>query len=260
MSEPVQNSDVEDVLSSIRRLVSEEDRPAAKTEPPAPQADRLVLTPSLRVAEPAQPADEEPSSSETYVEPETEMYSEPGASEPLAEDVASAEPEHAPEEVAVQEVDDTTAEEEPDWEQPTSAASFEDESVVAQDDPAEPHVDEPSEVTTPETLSAKIATLEEVIARSDDQWEPDMAGTDDYAGTEPDGDMHWEDASDEEEVGGTQIFSADEDVLDEAALRDLVADIVREELQGALGERITRNVRKLVRREIHRALAAQELD
>ena len=40
----------------------------------------------------------------------------------------------------------------------------------------------------------------------------------------------------------------------------MVTDIVREELQGALGERITRNVRKLVRREIHRALVAQELD
>lgn len=44
------------------------------------------------------------------------------------------------------------------------------------------------------------------------------------------------------------------DLIDEQALRDLVADIVRQELQGALGERITRNVRKLVRREIHRAL------
>lgn len=48
--------------------------------------------------------------------------------------------------------------------------------------------------------------------------------------------------------------------IDEEALRDLVVDIVREELQGALGERITRNVRRLVRREIHRALASQELD
>jgi hypothetical protein len=48
--------------------------------------------------------------------------------------------------------------------------------------------------------------------------------------------------------------------LDEAALRDLVGEIVRAELQGALGERITRNVRKLVRREIHRALTAQELE
>ena len=47
--------------------------------------------------------------------------------------------------------------------------------------------------------------------------------------------------------------------LDEESLRELVAEIVREELQGALGERITRNVRKLVRREIHRALAAQDL-
>ncbi|MGI3170655.1 hypothetical protein ACRARG_16005 [Pseudooceanicola sp. C21-150M6] len=46
--------------------------------------------------------------------------------------------------------------------------------------------------------------------------------------------------------------------LDEEILRDLVSEIVRQELQGALGERITRNVRKLVRREIHRALAAQD--
>ena len=48
--------------------------------------------------------------------------------------------------------------------------------------------------------------------------------------------------------------------MDEESLRELVADIVRQELQGALGERITRNVRKLVRREIHRALTAQELE
>jgi hypothetical protein len=49
-------------------------------------------------------------------------------------------------------------------------------------------------------------------------------------------------------------------VLDEEALRDMVADIVRQELHGPLGERITRNVRKLVRREIYRAMAANELD
>ncbi|MCZ0811817.1 MAG: hypothetical protein ACQEVT_00995 [Pseudomonadota bacterium] len=54
--------------------------------------------------------------------------------------------------------------------------------------------------------------------------------------------------------------NADEAVLDEDALRDMVSEIVRQELQGALGERITRNVRKLVRREIHRALTSQEFD
>lgn len=48
--------------------------------------------------------------------------------------------------------------------------------------------------------------------------------------------------------------------ISEEALRDLVADMIREELQGALGERITRNVRKLVRREIQRALVSREFE
>ncbi len=55
-------------------------------------------------------------------------------------------------------------------------------------------------------------------------------------------------------------FEAAMPILDEESLRDMVADIVRQELQGPLGERITRNVRKLVRREIYRALATNELD
>ena len=39
-----------------------------------------------------------------------------------------------------------------------------------------------------------------------------------------------------------------------------VRDIIREELQGALGERITRNVRKLVRAEIARAMAVRDFE
>lgn len=49
-------------------------------------------------------------------------------------------------------------------------------------------------------------------------------------------------------------------VIDEEALRALVSEVLREELQGALGERITRNVRKLVRREIHRALTSKSFE
>lgn len=56
------------------------------------------------------------------------------------------------------------------------------------------------------------------------------------------------------------LLAEDETVLDEETLRELVAEIVRQELQGALGERITRNVRKLVRREIQRALTSNELE
>ncbi len=51
-----------------------------------------------------------------------------------------------------------------------------------------------------------------------------------------------------------------EHVMDEDALRELIGKLVREELQGELGEQISRNVRKLVRREIHRAMASIDLD
>ncbi|NAZ35746.1 hypothetical protein [Rubellimicrobium sp. CFH 75288] len=53
-------------------------------------------------------------------------------------------------------------------------------------------------------------------------------------------------------VGGTGSAAP---APDREMLRALVAEVLREELQGELGERITRNVRKLVRREILRALA-----
>ena len=61
-----------------------------------------------------------------------------------------------------------------------------------------------------------------------------------------------------EKGSGRNVLAAGSGVLDEAALHDLVADIVRQELQGALGESITCNIRTLVRREIQRALASQE--
>jgi hypothetical protein len=63
--------------------------------------------------------------------------------------------------------------------------------------------------------------------------------------------------TDEKDV---KLADFDENLIDEDALRDLVAEIVRQELTGELGERITRNVRKLVRREIHRALLTREFE
>lgn len=57
---------------------------------------------------------------------------------------------------------------------------------------------------------------------------------------------------------GPDLF-AEEGVIDEAVIRDLVSQLVREELQGVLGERITRNVRRLVRREIQRALEVRDM-
>lgn len=65
----------------------------------------------------------------------------------------------------------------------------------------------------------------------------------------------------EEEEPSTINFAEEEgSILDEETLRDLVSEMVREELQGELGDRITRNVRKLVRREIQRSLASREFE
>jgi hypothetical protein len=52
----------------------------------------------------------------------------------------------------------------------------------------------------------------------------------------------------------------DNATMDEETLREIIAEVVREELQGVLGQRITRNVRKMVRREIRLALAAEDLE
>lgn len=48
--------------------------------------------------------------------------------------------------------------------------------------------------------------------------------------------------------------------MDEQQLRQLVSALLREELQGALGTKITRNLRKLVRREVQRALMSRDLE
>jgi cell pole-organizing protein PopZ len=170
---------------------------------------------------------------------------------------------------------------------------------VDEADAVEPEADELDGSQRVSAVVQKIAELEAKVGRSTGQWEPDGASSDPYAGTNietlewqdhtDEADIEVE-AESEAEVATGQVpqpesgaeaefdaaalaeeavtratmdalgdDAAEESYLDEESLRELVADIVRSELQGALGERITRNVRKLVRREIQRALAAQDL-
>ena len=69
-----------------------------------------------------------------------------------------------------------------------------------------------------------------------------------------------EPVEEEADLAGLGLFDADHGLTpDEAALRDLVAEIIRDELRGALGARIARNLRELVRQEIARELAARGL-
>jgi len=151
------------------------------------------------------------------------------------------------------------------------AADIVEDTAGLDDAPLDPeHAVSGSDADRAATLSAKIEALEAAIAETRDQWEPDGDAGDDYAGTHVET-IAWQDHTPDIEPEPTpepqpdvaedlSALAADEAILDEESLRELVADIVREELQGVLGERITRNVRKLVRREIHRALTTQELD
>ncbi len=56
----------------------------------------------------------------------------------------------------------------------------------------------------------------------------------------------------------SSLADLSEEPTEDPDLRNLVTEIVRQELAGELGERITRNVRKLVRREIARAMAGTD--
>lgn len=265
MSDPVTNVEIEDVLASIRRLVSEESRPET---PVQESPGKLVLTPALRVAEPTGDDDTGggAAASETVSAsgPVAGMTGDFGVEDDYAEDVEEPQPiesadlearfadmaedEEVAEVIAVDShdtFDDAAAAEIPDvkfettrelpasedWqeEEPAEAeqvAEWQDEpaDTVAMDAPEDDEIDE--SIEEPEAVEAFAYQVDEG----------------------PDPDL--------EELA--ELDDDDGSILDEEALRELVADIVRQELQGALGERITRNVRKLVRREIHRALTGQE--
>ncbi len=330
MSEPVKTAEIEDVLSSIRRLVSDDHRQAAPREdvPSESVPERLVLTEALRVAEPQVRIDDVVEVEQSTIQP---FVLEPAQSAPveqvLPSESAGQDPSHdqtgdhdvIPDSADDRPQDDLTINDDlPDRagnDELTTASSYQEMPAYQKAPDPEPtgeevNLDAPwldpdttlyeaAEFATVRTsgaeggldqdvrpLGEKIAALEEVIARTEDQWEPDGTGLDDYAGTEVDA-LDWEET--EEDVQDDVDVLKEDDVtihaeriveesldelateavedeafaeatLDEDALRALVADIVREELQGVLGERITRNVRKLVRREIQRALAVKDLE
>ena len=205
------SNEIEDVLSSVRRLVSTDDNQG--------HADKLLLTPSLRVVPDAPPPllltdraeDDSPAVEAEWVD--NPLWSAPEA--PLAELALGAEEaELVPDAPMWPEADDA-------WLEEVGAA------------PA-PVVPFPRAALPPEPPAAQSAT------------------------------PPTDEAEDEIDVAGVLSAAMLQDesirVMDEAELQSLVRDLVRHELQGALGERITRNVRKLVRAEVNRALAARALD
>jgi hypothetical protein len=233
MSEAMTNTEIEDVLSSIRRLVAQETRPSP---------ERLVLTAELRVGQanltvPPTGLGANPASS--HRAPVPSPRPEPEAMEPQAAGTVAAEPEAA----EADPVDPTAAniahliapQPEVVVPQPESAPEV---AATAPVGMAAPAPDTPVTLDR-EGLEATISALEAALGPTAPA--PDMAPHAEAA-TE-------DDASSEQDVT----------LIDEGDLEILVARLVRNELRGQLGERITQQVRRLVRAEISRVLDERKL-
>lgn len=249
MSEPMTTTDIEDVLSSIRKLVSEDLRPAQPRGPLrlAPEPGKLILTPALRVTgpDPAPAADrpaaaaEEPADLPQAADPVDAVHAVPFASVRLDGVVASIGA--AVDDVAAQpwesETGDAPVTELP-WVRPAPAAPAVEDAL-----PEAAPVPVPDPAPPEEPAAAQRAAEP---AAAPDVPEPEPAAQD------------W---AEEAEAGAWAQGEADDiQDLDEDTLREIIRDVIREELQGQMGERITRNIRKLVRAEIHRAMTLRDAE
>ena len=301
MSEPLTSNEIENVLSSIRRLVSSELRPSLKPPVNGPAVDKLLLTPSLRVvsdeareAQAAGDAAGAPSMAQPGGEEMTELWSagteinaDPevffGEAAPLGrtrggeeyDDMGLAEGGNGLRVVidslaaatvpagddALRHQDDAGAESdrtllasipEVDWAEGGDAWAGED--VISY--PAAPAaVAEPSAAPA---AAAKPALSEEPLARAwADRAEAEITAELGREDTAPAGRAPVT-------VAEAALADSDDEIedswIDEELLRDLVRTIIREELAGTLGERITRNVRKLVRLELNRSLTSRDFE
>jgi hypothetical protein len=179
MSDPVLSENAEDVLASIRRLVSGEEAGETRQTRAAAGPEPLLLTPEQRV--------------------------DPAAGQGARRDAAATEgsaPYRLTQRIDAETAEDPAADETLDWHD-SDASEGRDRDMRGAESPGS------------HDLTAESRALDRVEERA---------------------------------------------LVDDAALRELVAEIVREELTGEFGDRITRNVRKLVRREINRVLSGRNGD
>ncbi len=315
MSEPLTSHEIEDVLSSIRRLVSEDLRPAARAAAVAVPAEtarqaeveagKLLLTPALRVVPEPAPAvavdavvedvvaedvvAEEALAEAAPVAAPTAAYDDEGwnqAADPADAGLKQVLDAAAPAEPAPEVWEDGTeliwssvgapdepAEDEADTIVPVPPAAESHGHWSAQDVPGVDWAQEETDWVEPEPVPfvahpRKAALADDPLARAwADRAEAEVRARLDEAPKatipprpqpQPQPQPQPEPAAHAQPDPG--LFDGDETEIDEEVLREIVRDIIREELAGTLGERITRNVRKLVRVEVNRALTAREFE
>lgn len=296
MSEQMTSRDIEDVLVSIRRLVTEDLRPAPRGA--VGGGAKLLLTPAQRVVpEPAGSRVEAPPASPESASPEP-------AGEPRVDLVIAA-------------LDRALQDRQPDWESETGDPSplrLESPVMFHTARPAAPHHAGRVKAGLPETrpqhgaaetgpddpladqaagpgptadpgVFLDLDDLDQVLDDARDPappWaqveaepvvaEPGARPVDLRDTAPPPRDPAWSAAAEAaaraelaDAPRAERMDEADYDaeaeagVIDEEMLRQIVRDVLREELAGPMGERITRNIRKLVLQEISRALSLRDL-
>jgi hypothetical protein len=263
MSEAEKLGNVEDVLSSIRRLVA--DGPHAV--PAQPKEDSSDLLKKAAVIE-INTAENQ----ETQMDVPKEVRIR--AAEPTKRLASFVETMNASIAKITQ---DKQIEVEGDTEADTETNNVQDEPLES-DAEETPEADEPAEITTakPEPLILKPAMAaapekpaETTTDEALDQNDLETVQVENETGIQktPDEDAEKitlpDDIEDDEAVLAHEKETGEPSgaqFVDEDALRQIVSELVRSELQGDLGDRITRNVRKLVRREIHLALASRDVE
>lgn len=282
MSEALSTSEIEDVLSSIRRLVSDDLRPVVKPAVSSDEGSKLLLTPALRVVQDAgdhsearqiddvvtslgaavdqQDGDWESETGDTS--PEVPMADHPAEiweDAPVIEDYATGFGATTFEFVSSRAAEAVEAVDEAELVAEDAAVQASNSATVLE--PADA-------VASTESVQELPGWAQSAGADEADEPRPEPSSR---GSIEPD--QGWADAAEAavlQELHAAAPFAAalsgDDSALDEpevpvdeAMLREIVRDVLREELQGRLGERITRNIRKLVRAEIARVMAADDL-
>lgn len=295
MSEPLSSVEIEDVLSSIRRLVSEDLRPGVRiarpAESPVTGGGKLILTPALRVVVDDRPAPPVPAIDQVVAvvgaavgAQQDDWELEIGDVETFSAEIGAVVEDWLQTESAAAGTwaDDLDAEV-VEFETPASVeAPMSDDAFIYHGDgrgdavafePVLTETDQQGDlpgwaqhsgtnrVSGDEDVAFEVQALAEDRALAENQA---LAGT-----LEPD--MAWADEAEARVIAELEneqdpsvephLFTGEQGAaFEEQVLRELVRDIIRDELQGGLGERITRNIRKLVRAEIARALATQGLE
>jgi len=251
MSEAEKSTEIEDVLSSIRRLVA--DRPHVVSEPPHP-TDNVDQTPeeTIQVKKP-----EKDSTPTGFVDTMNASIAE------ITQDSQTAETAVADAETQAAQLDAFFKNEAEMQTQNTTPV----EVVLEKPEPfvLRPEMNAKTEPKKSEATEEDIVDKVEKVSHTEDVTQTESTTT--FQDISPDDveEIVIPKYAEEDEIAlenehGAQNDQATDQFVDEETLREIVSEMVRDELQGDLGDRITRNVRKLVRREIHHALATRDFE